>query len=119
MTTFLIILIVSIIILAGIIIYNLLWQISQLESEVKKSNAVIDRTSTFYNFLLKIYVNAALELKRIDRLGAFASDDEVGFIFNTINETIAQINNQMKILGDPSLVDTTEEGTSPNTVDKL
>ena len=104
---------ITIIVVGTIIIVNLLSQVSQLESELKTANSIIDRSGTFYTFLLKLYAEAAAKLDRIDKLGSFESDDEVGFIFRTIKETIAHIQHQMRILGDPSLADTTTDDSSP------
>ena len=91
-----IIIIVFIIGISAFFINNLLRQVRQLEQIVKESTIVEDKTIVVYGRLLHIYVNALNELEEIDKRGAFKSDDEVGFIFNTIKETIEQVKFQME-----------------------
>jgi len=56
----------------------------------------------FNNIITQInerYIKAYAELKRIDHRGSFNSDDEIGFIFKYIMNTIDQLNtfnNQVK-----------------------
>lgn len=57
------------------------------EEQNKLSGSVFD----FMEHLLEVYVKVLAKLERIDRNGAFATDDEVGFVFNTLKDTIEDL----------------------------
>ena len=44
-----------------------------------------------YNNLLLIFKNAESRILKVDKRGAFSSDDEVGFVFRIIKDTINSI----------------------------
>jgi hypothetical protein len=61
----------------GYVIYNL------YSKNVKLEQMVINRDQTLRN-LSDIINESDKVLKDVDRLGAFQSDDEIGFFFNTV-----------------------------------
>jgi hypothetical protein len=61
----------------GYIIYNL------YSKNVKLEQMVVQRDETL-SVLNDIIIESNFKLKDIDRLGAFKSDDEIGFFFNTV-----------------------------------
>jgi hypothetical protein len=61
----------------GYIIYNL------YSKNVKLEQMVVQRDETL-SILNDIIIESNIKLKDIDRLGAFKSDDEIGFFFNTV-----------------------------------
>lgn len=69
-----------------------------LEKQVVEDADIHERVATFYNFLLKLYTEVYADLVRIDKIGAFRSDDDVGYIFNTIKETINHIVHQLNTI---------------------
>lgn len=91
----LLIAIIAVILVGGFIISNLLAQISILENETRSVVDVENHAIQVYETLLSIYTTALNELIRIDKNGAFSSDDEVGFAFRTIMETIEHVKHQM------------------------
>lgn len=74
------------------IISNLYNQITTLERVVKDTD---DRMYKVYTFMLELFTRADSELGRIDKRGAFSSDDEVGFTFRIIKESIEQVKYQL------------------------
>lgn len=73
------------------VITNLLRQNRTLESEVIRTNVVVDDVERMYDFFMKLFTTTLSDMERIDKLGAFKSDDEVGYIFNTLLESIKQV----------------------------
>ncbi len=74
------------------IIINLYRKVERLEGMVADAeNTAIN----VYNVMLEIFVSASTELERVDKRGAFASDDEVGFTFRIIKEVIEQVKYQI------------------------
>lgn len=49
----------------------------------------------FFRSILETYVGVLAKLKRIDRRGSFESDDEIGFVFKTIKNTISELHQQL------------------------
>jgi len=89
-----------VVIILGYVCYNLYMKVSAYEKIVNTDiDAIETRALTFYTLVMAILVNTHSELKRIDKNGAFASDDEVGFTFNTILELIEQTKTQIQKLG--------------------
>jgi hypothetical protein len=77
----------TIVILAVVLLLSLLVNINQLRKQEAK-DAYIDELETsnteYYNFFVGLKErigNSHSQLKQLDRLGAFESDDETGFIF--------------------------------------
>lgn len=87
------------------IINNLLNQISTLEkfidSEDKKKNQKRVDFDKYYEYMLKLFSETLLELKRVDRNGAFSSDDEVGFAFRIILNAIEITKEKLSALQNP------------------
>lgn len=81
---FIVILSVSTLLL-GYTTYNLLRKNEALEDEVEFSETYIENT---YNSMKRAYDR----MKKVDRLGSFEADDESGYIFNEIKNTIEQLN---------------------------
>jgi hypothetical protein len=81
---FIVILSVSTLLL-GYTTYNLLRKNEALEDEVEFSETYIENT---YNSMKRAYAR----LRKVDRLGSFEADDESGYIFNEIKNTIEQLN---------------------------
>jgi len=42
------------------------------------------------------FTTSYAKIKRVDRLGAFESDDEVGFIFDVLKESIADLRESLQ-----------------------
>lgn len=75
------------------IITNLLRQVNAMEEELTKE---VQNTFNVYNFILIALSEAYNDLKRIDKKGAFSSDDEVGFAFAVILESIHQVKHRIE-----------------------
>jgi len=86
------------------IIFNLNKKNSIMEDMISDSTNTIERV---IKSLLERYVKIHTSLKRIDRLGGFESDDEVGFVFKAIKNTIADLVDDLKYIN--SKINTTDE----------
>ncbi len=69
----------------GFIIYNLYNKNTKLEQMVLEREQTLQMLSTIINESDKI-------INEIDRIGAFKSDDEVGYFFNTIKTIQTTLN---------------------------
>jgi hypothetical protein len=69
----------------GYVIYNL------YSKNVKLEQMVVNRDQTLRN-LSDIINESDRVLKEVDRLGAFKSDDEIGFFFNTVKAIQTTLN---------------------------
>jgi hypothetical protein len=78
------------------IISNLLNQISILENNVRDGVKSEDKFIRVYENMIRIFTEALAEMKRIDKRGSFSSDDEVGFAFKVVLESIEQIKYQLE-----------------------
>ena len=81
-------------IISGYINYNLNKKLEESEDyieDLEKSN--IDYYNWFNNFKTKIG-NSQSQIKQVDRLGSFESDDETGFIFKTLKNVINDLNKE-------------------------
>lgn len=61
----------------------------------KKYNTLLKYTETYVQFIgaIAIRTNATYDrMQEIDRLGAFQADDEVGMIFNELNDNVTDLN---------------------------
>ncbi len=85
-----VILIISI--YANINSYN---KIATLEKQLDKIESIETNSINLVENLLITYIKVFTKLKRIDRLGSFESDDEVGFVFKTIKNTIEELKNEL------------------------
>jgi hypothetical protein len=81
-------LLILIIIIFLYVILNLLKKIELAEIQINEYIDIEENSYQLLNSLIIKYTNVLNELKRIDRLGSFESDDEVGFVFKTIKNTI-------------------------------
>ena len=71
--------------IAGYVIYNL------YSKNVKQEEAIQEMESTMANMKMLIE-ESDRTIKEVDRLGAFRSDDEVGFFFQTIQSIQEMLN---------------------------
>lgn len=87
-------------IIAGLIliVFNLYNQVTQLEAVIEEDNDTNERALRFYTTVLEILSSALVELNRVDKRGAFSSDDEVGFTFRVMKETVEQTKYQLEQL---------------------
>ena len=74
----------------GYVIYNL------YSKNVKLEQMVVNRDQTLRN-LSDIIAESDRMLKDVDRLGAFKSDDEIGFFFNTVKAIQETLNDYSNI----------------------
>lgn len=84
------------------IISNLLNQINQLENHSNRYvNRIIKQGNDFdkyYEYLVKLFSETYAELQRIDKRGAFSSDDEVGFAFRVVQLAIEETKEKLLAL---------------------
>lgn len=87
-------------IIAGLIliVFNLYNQVTQLEAAIEEDNDTNERALRFYTTVLEILSTTLVELDRVDKRGSFSSDDEVGFTFRVIKETVEQTKYQLEQL---------------------
>lgn len=72
---------------------NLFRKLEVLETELERYDTISDA----------IYIsmmNAYTRMKSLDRLGAFESDDETGYIFSEIKSAMEQLNNEYNLDGE-------------------
>ncbi len=90
--------ITTIIILSVILAISLFVNINQLKKQESQSDYITDLENSnteYYTFVaqLKTKINQAnSEIRNADRLGAFASSDEVGTSFKIISEVMDDLN---------------------------
>jgi hypothetical protein len=70
-------------------------KISILEEQVERTELIESNSLTILENLLIVHIQVLSKLKRIDRLGSFESDDEVGFVFKTIKTTIEELKTEL------------------------
>lgn len=91
---------------AGFFIYNLLRQVAALEEEILIGDKLLrdreEKTIQIYTFFLKLFTGTLKDMEEIDRKGAFKADDEVGFTFNALLESIKQVKFQIENLKTPT-----------------
>ena len=97
-----IIILVIIIFLLIWFIYNLNSQVSTLESYISKLNKRelnhYTEVEGYYKIFLDLFTNAYLEMQRVDKRGSFSSDDEVGFAFKVILNSIESVKGALENL---------------------
>ena len=69
----------------GYIIYNLMRKNEKLEAMVLERDQLITNLTSVIEESNKV-------ISEIDRIGAFKSDDEIGFFFNTVKEIQSTLN---------------------------
>lgn len=97
---------ISVIVVMGLggwfIVSNLLTQIEGLESHIQKTakegRKSEDEFYKYYIYFLKMFNEAYSEMRRVDKRGAFSSDDEVGFAFKVIYRAIEDIAKKLEEL---------------------
>ena len=83
---------VVIIIIMGIVIYNLYTQTIKYEQYILDQETQYNQEfSNYLSFFLFFFIFSWFEIESVDKRGAFSSDDEVGFAFKVIRESIEQI----------------------------
>ena len=94
MITFLVIVLIIAIIVIGILLYmisNLLNQIKDLEEALQKTDELESKVILYHEVLIGIFTNAYSEFLRVDKLGSFSGDDEVGWSFNLLRDVIKDV----------------------------
>jgi len=71
--------------IAGYVIYNLYNKNVKLEEMIQKQDQVLRDASATINESDRV-------LKELDKIGAFQSDDEIGFFFQAVKEIQATLN---------------------------
>lgn len=93
---------ILIIILLGFFIYNLYQQNAQLEEFIKETEKkevkIYEDAQKYYLAFLHLFTEAKSQLDRVDKKGAFSSDDEVGFSFKVIKTAIDNVVVQLETL---------------------
>lgn len=70
-------------------------KIEILEKQIDRIETIESNSVSLVENLLIAYIKVLSKLKRIDRLGSFESDDEVGFVFKTIKNTIEELKSEL------------------------
>jgi hypothetical protein len=79
---------------AGIVCRNLLRKLESAEEyieDLEKSNIQYEQ---FFQELKRISMSSYSEIRQIDRIGSFESDDETGIIFKNIKDIVMKLNEQ-------------------------
>lgn len=93
--------IIALIIISVLLIFSIYGNINSykkievLEKQIDRIEKIESNSVTLVENLLIAYIKVLAKLKRIDRLGSFESDDEVGFVFKTIKNTIEELKNEL------------------------
>jgi hypothetical protein len=78
---------------------NLLNQNKQLEDTVAKSLKANDKLNEdvekYHRVLQGVYANAYAEIMKVDKKGSFSSDDEIGWAFSLIRDTVKDITEKL------------------------
>ena len=103
--TIIIIILTLLLFLSGFFIYNLFNQVEQLEEQVQKIYKENEKNLNEFNFFYKMFLGwfteAHLELNRVDKRGSFSSDDEIGFAFKVVKESMEQVKARLEALETP------------------
>ena len=79
---------------ASIVCRNLLRKLESAEEyieDLEKSNIQYEQ---FFQELKRISMSSYSEIRQIDRIGSFESDDETGIIFKNIKDIVMKLNEQ-------------------------
>jgi len=79
---------IVLLVLSILLIALLMWLLNKQLKKVEKAETVLNSTYVLFNEALE-------ELRRLDRIGAFESDDETGFIFDQIKLVIKTIEHEL------------------------
>ncbi len=98
-----IIIILSILtLILGFTTWNLYSQVSQLEEYAKKTNKreqkVLLEAENYYKIFKALFEEAYLNIQRVDKRGSFSSDDEVGFAFKVIFNSLKEVTDKIETL---------------------
>lgn len=75
--------------------FNLWSQNRQLE-DIVQNNKIEDDAIKLYQIILRLLLNAKSEMDRVDKRGSFSSDDEVGFAFKIMQQSIDTVIENLK-----------------------
>ncbi len=89
------IILISIILICLYIIINQQFKLKKLLGMVTEEYSSSDLLVTK---LLKLFIEAKATLSKIDKNGAFSTDDEVGFAFKLINSVIIELSFKLQEL---------------------
>lgn len=82
--------------------WNLHSQVSVMEEFIKKTNKreekLYNEIENYYKIFLGLFTEAYSNMQRIDKRGSFSSDDEVGFAFKVIYNSIQEVQNKLETL---------------------
>lgn len=88
-----------VIIVQWVFIDNLLNQNRQLEDVVQKSlkanDKINEEVEKYHRVLQGIYSKAYTEIMKVDKNGSFSGDDEVGWAFGLIKDTVKDITEKL------------------------
>lgn len=99
----LLIIILSILtLLFGFTTWNLYVQVSQFEDYIKKTNKreqkILLEVENYYKIFKGLFEEAYVKIQRVDKNGSFSSDDEVGFAFKVIYNSLQEVNYKIQNL---------------------
>lgn len=80
------------------VISNLYEQITQLERYLQEATDNEEQLEKYYQYFLQLFARCKVELDKVDKRGAFSSDDEVGFAFKVIQQSIGDVAEKLKNL---------------------
>ncbi len=99
---FTIIILSLIILILGFATWNLYKQVSQLEDYAKKTSKreqkVLLEAENYYKIFQALFEEAYLNIQRVDKRGSFSSDDEVGFAFKVIYNSLKEVTDKLESL---------------------
>jgi len=75
---------------------NLYSKNSVLYKQLDDIEKIETRAVDLVENLLLVYIKILAKLKRVDRMGSFESDDEVGFVFKAIKKTIEDLKEELE-----------------------
>jgi len=82
--------------------WNLYSQVSVMEDFIKKTNKREEKLYTeienYYKIFLSLFTEAYSNIQRVDKHGSFSSDDEVGFAFKVIYNSIKEVQTKLQSL---------------------
>ena len=89
--------------------YNLYTKVNTYERQINRIIIKDNEYVKYYEVILKIILEAELEMQRIDFRGSFKSDDEVGFTFNALRTCVQNLANKIKEINEESENDDVSE----------
>lgn len=75
---------------------NLYLKVTSLEKVLKETLDLETKFIQYYDFVLKLVIEAKTNMDRIDHRGTFKADDEVGFSFSAIHTIITNLLAEIK-----------------------